>query len=123
MIQMDLESGEVYDSLDRRYCLGFGDRETRAPPAPRSARMATYYFHLCDGVDVLLDPDGRELPIGCIEAAALTEARAIIAADVRGGHIHLDQEIEVRDTAGKVVHRIAFEDAVMVTHLAVRNHH
>ena len=85
--------------------------------------MTTYYFHLCDGIDVLLDPDGRELDGGSVEAAALAEARAIIAADVRGGHIHLDLEIEVHDSAGKIVHRIAFEDAVTVTHLAVRNHH
>jgi len=80
----------------------------------------TYYFHLCDGIDVLLDPDGRELDPQSVEAAALAEARAIIAADVQGGHIHLDQQIEVRDCAGELVHRIAFEDAVKVTHLAVR---
>lgn len=84
--------------------------------------MAVYFFHLCDGADVLLDPDGRELDGGSIAAAALAEARAIIAADVRGGQIRLDQEIEVQDAAGNVVHRLAFEDAVRVTHLAVRNH-
>jgi hypothetical protein len=28
----------------------------------------------------------------------------------------------VQDAAGNVVHRLAFEDAVRVTHLAVRNH-
>ena len=85
--------------------------------------MATYYFHLCDGVDVLLDPDGRELDGAPVAEAALTEARAIIAADVRGGHIHLDQDIEVHDAAGKMVHRLAFEDAIKVTHLAIRNRH
>jgi hypothetical protein len=82
--------------------------------------MATYYFHLCDGIDVLLDPDGRELDRRSVEAAALAEARAIIAADVRGGHVHLDQQIEVRDAGGDIVHRLTFEDAVTVTHLAVR---
>jgi hypothetical protein len=82
----------------------------------------TYYFHLCDGVDVLLDPDGRELDARSVEAAALAEARAIIAADAQGGHIHLDQQIEVRDAVGKIVHCISFEDAVTVTHLAVRAH-
>ena len=82
--------------------------------------MATYYFHLCDGSDVLLDPDGRELDRGSVVAAALTEARSIIAADAVGGEIHLDQRIEVHDTHGTVIHRIVFEDAVTVTHLAVR---
>lgn len=84
--------------------------------------MATYYFHLCDGIDVLLDPDGRELESGSVEAAALAEARAIIAADVQGGHIHLDQHIDVHDATGEVVHQIMFEDAVTVTHLALSLH-
>lgn len=82
--------------------------------------MATFYFHLCDGIDVLLDPDGRELERADVAAAALAEARGIIAADVPGGHIHLDQRIEVHDAHSQLVHRIAFEDAVTVTHLAVR---
>jgi hypothetical protein len=81
--------------------------------------MALYYFHLCDGVDVLLDAEGRELASEMIPAAALAEARAIIAADAREGHIVLDQNIEVRDAAGATVHSIAFEDAVRVTHQAV----
>jgi hypothetical protein len=79
--------------------------------------MATYYFHLCDGTDVLLDPDGRELDGRSVPAAALTEARAIIAADAQGGHIRLDQRIEVLDSAGATIHRLSFEDAVSVTHL------
>lgn len=82
--------------------------------------MALYYFHLCDGQDVLLDPDGRELNKRDIGDAALAEARAIIAADARNGRIFLDQNIEVHDGDGKLVHRINFEDAVQVTHEAVR---
>jgi hypothetical protein len=82
--------------------------------------MATYYFHLCDGTDVLLDPDGRELESNLLASAALAEARAIIAADATTGHIYLDQQIEVHDADGKVIHRVAFEDAVRVTHEAVR---
>jgi hypothetical protein len=81
--------------------------------------MPLYYFHLRDGVDVLLDPDGRDLEAGNIAEAALTEARAIIAADARNGHVFLDQNIEVQDAAGEVVHRIEFEEAVRVTHSAI----
>lgn len=83
--------------------------------------MPTFYFHLCDGTDVLLDPDGRDLDASLIPGAALAEARAMIAADVLDGHVHLDQQIEVRNAAGKMVHRLCFEDAVRVTHEAVRN--
>ncbi len=82
--------------------------------------MARYYFHLRDGTDVLLDPDGRELAEGAIIGAALAEARAMIAADVLQGHVRLDQQIEVLDSAGALIHQLPFEDAVIVTHLAVR---
>jgi hypothetical protein len=82
--------------------------------------MALYYFHLCDGTDVLLDPDGRDLKADAVVAAALAEARAIVAADARAGHIYLDQKIEVHDADGKIVHHIDFEEAVRVTHEAVR---
>jgi hypothetical protein len=82
--------------------------------------MPIYDFHLCDGADVLLDPEGRELDPPSVPRAAVAEARAMIAADALQGHIRLDQQIEVRDGAGEIVHRIAFEDAVTVTHLAVR---
>jgi len=78
--------------------------------------MATYYFHLIDGADLLLDPEGRDLASDTVADAALTEARAIIAADARSGHIYLNQSIEVHDADGKTVHRVAFEDAVKVTH-------
>jgi hypothetical protein len=82
--------------------------------------MAMYYFHLCDGTDVLLDADGREIESNSIAPAALAEARAIVAADAVTGHIFLDQAIEVHDAAGKTVHRLEFEDAIRVTHDAVR---
>jgi hypothetical protein len=80
--------------------------------------MAIYYFHLCDGTDVLLDPDGREVESDLLASAALAEARAIIAADATAGHIYLDQHIEVHDTNGKVVHQVAFEDAVQISRKA-----
>ena len=77
--------------------------------------MDTYYFHLRDGTDVLLDPDGRSLPsLGAVAGAALYEARAIISADAIGGRIRLNQAIEVEDEQGQTVCRVAFTDAVLV---------
>jgi hypothetical protein len=76
--------------------------------------MTIYFFHLCNGVDVLLDPDGRELEPGDVASAAMTEARAIVAADARSGHIDLDQRIDVEDGLGKLVHRLLFEDAIHI---------
>jgi len=78
--------------------------------------MAVYFFHLRNSVHVLLDPDGREIDDAGVAAAALAEARAIVAADARSGSIDLNQKIEVEDSGGEVVHRIEFEDAVQVIH-------
>jgi hypothetical protein len=78
--------------------------------------MALYYFHLRNHTDVLLDPEGRELDDGKIAAAALSEAREIIAADVRSGSVDLDQNIEVENSSGSVIHRISFDDAVKIHH-------
>jgi hypothetical protein len=78
--------------------------------------MTIYYFHLRNHADLLLAPDGRYLEVANIPFAALSEARAIIAADARTGSVDLDQNIEVQDATGDVVHRIAFEDAVKINH-------
>jgi hypothetical protein len=78
--------------------------------------MKTYYFHLRDGTDTLLDADGRVLPnIGSVIALALAEARAIIGADALEGRIELAQRIDVEDEQGTLVHRLEFEDAVQIT--------
>jgi hypothetical protein len=77
--------------------------------------VATYFFHLCDGRDTLIDPEGREIAdISLIAALALKEARAIISQDVAGGSISLGQHIEVLDQGGAIVHRLAFGDAVTI---------
>ena len=70
--------------------------------------MAICFFHLRDGVDLLLDPDGRELSsLAAVVAAALLEARSIIGADARDGKIAPDQRIDVQDESGAVTRRPA----------------
>ena len=81
-----------------------------------------YFFHLCDGISKLLDPDGRELEVENVSAIALAEARAIIAADAKAGHIYLDQRIDVLNEAGELIHQLQFEDAVQFTHRAANAH-
>jgi hypothetical protein len=77
--------------------------------------VASYYFHLRDGVDVLLDLEGRELRgMRAIVAAALREARAIISQDALVGRIMLDQRIDVEDGDGQLIYRQEFADAVKV---------
>jgi hypothetical protein len=77
--------------------------------------VSRYYFHLRDGHDVLLDPEGQEFPsLPAIEAAALENARDIISHDAREGRIMLAYHLDVEDAAGAIVHRLDFEDAVEV---------
>jgi hypothetical protein len=77
--------------------------------------LALYFFHLRDGEDALLDPEGREVADASrIAELALKEARAIVSQDALAGQIHLKQFIEVRDRDGKPVHRLDLRDAVAI---------
>lgn len=77
--------------------------------------MSLYYFHLRDGEDRLLDPDGREIgSLEAVAAATLEEARQIIGHDARDGQIKLDYHLDVEDADGRMIHRLDFEDAVIV---------
>ncbi|NJC40363.1 hypothetical protein GGQ87_000621 [Brevundimonas alba] len=78
--------------------------------------MPVYYFHLRDGHDSLLDPDGRKLEgVEAIAQSALAEARALISEEARQGRIRLDQRIDVEDGKGRVVHTQPFAKAVEIT--------
>jgi hypothetical protein len=77
--------------------------------------VPVYYFHLRDGEDVLLDPEGAELDdIRAIRKSALRQARALISSDALEGVISLKFYIDVHDSAGKVVYSLPFEDAVEI---------
>ena len=75
--------------------------------------MAVYFFHFCDGGDMLLDPEGRQVDdTALIASMALKDARGMISQDALTGQIDLDQCIEVKDESGTLVHQLAFRDAV-----------
>ena len=74
-----------------------------------------FYFHLVNGADVLLDPEGRPLDgLQSVKSAALREARMLISQEALAGAIDLSQRIEVMDSSGEVVHRLEFADAVVI---------
>jgi hypothetical protein len=78
--------------------------------------VALYFFHLTDGREALIDPDGREVADpDLIPEMALREARSMIGQDALVGRIDLRQYIEVRDASGKLVHQLAFRNAVTIT--------
>jgi len=77
--------------------------------------MPLYFFHLRDGEDVLLDPDGRDLSDDAAAAeSALGEARSLLSHELLTGVIHLDQRIDVEDRGGRVVHTLFFADAIRI---------
>jgi hypothetical protein len=71
-------------------------------------------MHLVDSVDVLMDPDGIELPTEAVAQKALASARDCIAGDVREGRIDLRYRIDVHSHDGQVIHSLSFADAVEV---------
>jgi len=76
--------------------------------------MPLYYLHLRDGVSELLDPDGVLMPEDAIPGVALRAARDCIAGDVMNGRVELKYHIDVEDEHGKIVHSVAFPDAVEI---------
>lgn len=78
--------------------------------------MPRYYFHLKDGAERLLDPEGREIAEpDQVPAISLNEARALIAQEALQGRINLSQRLEVEDGAGRLFHVVRFKDAVDIT--------
>ena len=71
-------------------------------------------MHLVDSVNVLLDPDGVELPSDGIQQKALASARNCIAGDVREGRVDLRYRIDVHDESDQVIHSLPFADAVEI---------
>ena len=77
--------------------------------------MARYYFHLRDGRDILLDPEGVDLDgLEAARAKALLSARSILAAEILEGKVPLYLRIDVENGAGAIVHRLPFAEAVEI---------
>lgn len=74
-----------------------------------------YYFHLRDGVDILLDEEGRHFAsVADIASASLRDVRYLIAEDAMRGRIDFNQHLDVENEAGEIVHSLEFADAVEI---------
>ena len=74
--------------------------------------MARFFFHLRDGTDFALDPEGVVLPdLEAAQTAALQAARDTLGHDIRDGRLDLRYRIDVEDERGTVLHSLPFEDA------------
>lgn len=76
--------------------------------------MPRYFFHLRDGIDQILDPDGVELSPERIASFTLHQARDCMAGDVRSGELDLRYHIDVHDADGTVIHTLSFADALTI---------
>lgn len=75
--------------------------------------MPRFYFHLYQGGEMLVDPEGVELAgPGYARTRALVVARDLIAADAVNGAIDLDSRLRVVDEADRLVVDLTFSDAV-----------
>ena len=86
------------------------------------ASHADLIFHLRDGEDRVLDPDGRDVPsIDAVVAATLSDTRGIMARDAQEGQIKLACRLDVEDEEERLVHRVDFEDAVVLIRRQAEN--
>jgi hypothetical protein len=77
--------------------------------------VAKYFLHLRDGVDELLDPEGRDYPtFEAMRRAVLYTARDLIAGDVRNGRLDLRFRIDAHDDAGTLVYSLPFKHALNI---------
>lgn len=69
--------------------------------------MALYFFHLRDGGDVALDPDGVELPhLEAARSTALAAARDTLSHGIKTGCLDLRYRIDVENEKGSVLHSL-----------------
>lgn len=71
-------------------------------------------MHLVDSVDVLLDPEGIDMPSEAVAGKALASARDCIAGDVCEGRVDLRYRIDVHNENDQVIHSLSFADAVVI---------
>lgn len=78
--------------------------------------MALYYFHLHNGVGLIRDEEGRDLPdIDSARDEAIRGARALLADDVLKGHLDLKGKLEVLGEDGTHLFTLHFADAIEIS--------
>ena len=77
--------------------------------------MTRYFMHLRNGIDELLDPDGKEFAdVQALHKAVMFCARDLITGDVRNGIIDFRYRIDAEDKAGQIVYTLPFKVAVSI---------
>jgi len=75
--------------------------------------MTVYFLHLRDDTGELLDPEGVTLLTEeALVRAMYANARELIAHDALRGEIDFGYRIDAETRDGRIVHTLAFRDAV-----------
>jgi len=77
--------------------------------------MARYFMHLRDGVDELLDAEGKDFAnMEELRKWVMFTVRDLLAADIRNGLIDFRYRIDAEDEAGAIVYTLAFKHALNI---------
>ena len=77
--------------------------------------MARYFLHLRDGVDEILDPEGKEFgTIDDLRHHVLATARDLMTGDIRKGVLDLRFRIDAENEAGQVIYTLPFTGALSI---------
>jgi transcription initiation factor IIE alpha subunit len=77
--------------------------------------MARYFMHLRDGVDELLDAEGKDFAnMEELRKWVMFTVRDLLAADIRNGLIDFRYRIDAEDEAGAIVYTLAFKHALSI---------
>lgn len=78
--------------------------------------MPSYFFHIHDSDEIILDEEGSVLPdVEAARAEAIQSARDILAEHVRLGDLIDGRRFEVADESGKVLFVMPFAGLVRLT--------
>jgi hypothetical protein len=75
--------------------------------------MARYFFDVINGIGLVEDEEGQDLPgLPAARDVAIAGVRSIICADVAAGFIDLSGRVEVRDADRQPLVCIPFREAI-----------
>ena len=78
--------------------------------------MPRYHFDLHDGVGLVIDEEGRELPdLAAVRREAVKGIRSVVSAEIRRGSLDLTGRLVVRDGSGAEVLAMTFAEALSIT--------
>jgi hypothetical protein len=77
--------------------------------------MPRYHFDLHDGVGLVLDEEGRELPdLAAVRREAVKGIRSVVSAEVGRGSLDLTGRLVVRDGGAAEVLAMTFDEALSI---------